>query len=362
MEREGYQRLRQMLPASDWLAVIEQHFPGAGATVQQATARTLPPSALVLAALLGTVPAPVLSFLFTHHSAQTQAPPTPASVFEPSMQRRSQVQLQSPRHRLSTGEPSRPALAIRACVVRPGELLNTGETASAVDEGTRRTLLRQLLNAHNPTRTLENLIPGTPWNAPALPAWEYVGGAGREVDTFNRGDVADVTACGYSASVRILTGFSSVTGGPAAPRHLPAIMGTVDLQLHLRDGRLLTLIELRDLLVDAVAVVPLTQKAAAALLPTGPFEEGELGLWIASNSARGLEDVIDLGQAAPGTSPQTEVELHSDLQSWATDRGIGVSSADCASEATRLAIELLRRCFQRTNRQDYERLLRPLLP
>jgi hypothetical protein len=139
-------------------------------------------------------------------------------------------------------------------------------------------------------------------------------------------------------------------------------MGTIDLQLHLREGRRLTLIELRDLLVDAVAAVPLTQRAASALLPAGPFEEGELGLWIASNAAQGLEDVIDLGPAAPATSPQTEVELHSDLQLWVTDPGIGTSSPASASEATRLAIELIRRCFQRTNRQDYEQLLHPLLP
>ncbi|MDH6580382.1 hypothetical protein [Kitasatospora sp. MAP5-34] len=235
--------------------------------------------------------------------------------------------------------------------------MNTGEATSNLGEAARRTLLRRLLGAHDPSRTLKALVASTPWNLASTLEWEHVGGAGREVDTFNIGDANDVTACGYSTSVTIRTGFSSTS---ASPRPLPAIMATVDLQLQLPNDRILTLIELRDLLVDAMAAVPLTWKAANDLLPTGPFEEGELGLWIASNSATGLPDVVDLGPATRSQSPLSEVELYSDLQKWPADPS--TTRADPASEAARLAVELLRRCFQRTNREDYERQLNALLP
>jgi hypothetical protein len=49
------------------------------------------------------------------------------------------------------------------------------------------------------------------------------------------------------------------------------------------------------------------------------------------------------------------------LQAWGADFGIRAPGPDHASEATRLAVELIRRCFQRTNRQDYARLLHPML-
>ena len=354
LDRSGYQGLLQMMPASEWAASVELHFPGLNAIVQQAVTGTLSSEERPLTAAAGTVPASVGTFLFIHHSAVAQAPPTPVSVFEPTLQRRSHVSMQTPRHLLGTSEPARPALVLRACVVRPGELLNTGERASTIDEATRRALLGRLLDSHNPSRTLMPLLNGTPWNITSPPIWEHTGGAGREVDTFAVGDSNDITTRGFGAHVAIRTGYSAAMSGT---QQLPAIMGTTEFHLLLSEGRVLTLVELRNLLVDAMTAVSLTRKAADELLPVGPFDEGELGLWLATNAPQGLQEVIDLGPAAPGASSLPEVELHSDLSRWPSQ----TSTAGHDSEVQLLAVELIGRCFLRSNRRDYEVLLRSLL-
>ena len=357
LDREGYWRLRQMLPATGWITAIAAHFPDADAAVRNATLGSSPVSTSAAAALAVTVPVPVRAFLSAHYSAQTQAPPIPASVFQPTAQRRSQVG-DSPRYLLSNDQGARPCVAVRAAVVRPGALQNTGETASSVDEITRRTMLNRMLTAHDPTQALASMLGGAPWSVSPLASWEHRGGTGREVDTFHRGDVNDITTCGYSAKVTVRTGFSA----SSAQQHIPAIAATIDLQLHLHGDRLITPIELRDLLIDAISAVPLSRQAAIGLLPTGPFDEGELGLWIATNAPQGLQGAIDLGPAGPVATAVTEVEVHSDLERWSTDPGTSTPGTGFKVEATQLAVELIRRCFQQADRQDYAQLLHSLLP
>jgi hypothetical protein len=351
LTRTGYQQMTELLPAESWLALVRHHFPEAEATLvglplNAAGQPELPADSLEY---------PVLAFLAAYQALDTQEPPTPASVFEPTVETPSQFPNYSPHHLAQPAGDVAP-LIIRSAVVLPRQLSNRpGPTTSTATDQTRINVLTGVADRVGLRQALTALLATPPWQASSIPDWAGEGGAGREAAKLLC-TTSDDAAPGFSLALQLETGRAAPNGG--APGE-PGITATLDLVLRIPENRRrLTLEELRDLLIDTLQLHRAMKLAAADLLSDQP-ETGEGVLVIASPVELG--QLIDMDAYDPSRSPRNEIPLHYRLPLRSPQQVPLRFGTSVPSPEAELAVELIKRSLLWTGRLNYAPALNQLL-
>ncbi|WP_329133238.1 KAP family NTPase [Streptomyces sp. NBC_01476] len=351
LTRTGYQQLVGLLPAEVWLDLVRQHFPAAEATLaglpQNVDGQpTLP---------IDSSDFPVLAFLAAFRTLDTQEPPTPAGVFEPTTEAPSQFLNYSPHH---LAQPEREALTfvIRSAVVLPRQLTNgPGAATSTATDQTRIKILRSVADRVGLRGTLIQLLGTPPWQLSSFSDWTEEGGAGREAAKLLFASSDDATP-GFSMTLQLETGRATPRGD--APRE-PGITAMLDLVLRLpNDERRLTLEELRDLLIDTLQLHRAMKLAATELLPFQP-ETGEGLLYLASSADLG--QLIDMDAYGPSRRARNDIPLYYRLPLLPPHQPPFQFATTAPSPEAQLAIELIKRSLQWTGRRNFAPSLNQLL-
>lgn len=350
--RTGYQRLTELLPAEDWLALLRHHFPAADTALSG-----LPHNAAGQPQLPTQSPEyPVLAFLAAHQALDTHEPPTPATVFEPTPEAPSQFPNYSPHH-LAQESRDTVRFVMRSAVVLPRRMSNRpGPPISNDSDQTRINVLIRVADQAGLRQALTALVATPPWEMGIVPEWTAEGGSGREAATLLCA-TADDDAPGFSLALQMEVGRATPHGGLTEE---PGITATLDLVLRLpRDQRRLTLEELRDLLIDILQLHRAVKVAATDLLPGQP-PTGEGVLCITSQAELGQLIDMDVYGASSRTN-RTEIPLHYRLPLEPPQQSPLQLGTSAPSPEAELAVELIRRSLQWTGRQNYAPALNQLL-
>ncbi|MFE2302437.1 P-loop NTPase fold protein [Streptomyces sp. NPDC059445] len=352
LTRTGYQRLTEILSAEEWLVLIRHHFPTA-----EATFGSLPRSAAGQAELpAGSPEYAVLAFLAAYQAIDTHEPPTPATVFEPTAEEPGQFRNYSPHHLAQQAGDTVP-FVMRSAVVLPRQLDNRpGRPISSDSDRTRINVLTRVADQAGLRQALTALIGTPPWEMSTIPDWTTEGGSGREAAKLLCA-TSDDTAPGFSLALQMEIGRATPYGGLSEE---PGITATLDLVLRLpKDQRRLTLVELRDLLIDALELHRAVKGAATSLLPGQP-QTGE-GVLCMSSPAE-LGQLIDMeAYGASSRTSRNEIPLHYRLPLHAPQELPLRFGTSAPSPEAELAIEMIKRGLQWTGRQDYAPALNQLL-
>jgi hypothetical protein len=360
--RNGYDQLNAVIPGWRILSLVRDHFPGIAETAEAYSQAT--PGSPEQQQFIASPDAPMVMFMALYSAIDNVRPVTPSTVFDPSTQRPAGLMNLDrgsfPQH----GAEVRPILVIRATVIRPEDASAAASVglsvASQVDDQARERLLSEIVASTNLGHTLNTIREY--WGTSELSDWTFAGtNSGDVSNLFMQSVVEEGKPPDISAHLSLSTGWYG-RGVDQIPS--PGIFGWIEILFRKRaEFKHFDVSQLRDLLVDSMGVIDVTYKAANSFLVSGPYETGEVALWVGT-SASGLDAVVDMEPfpVLPGNPPRNEIQVFSTLPLEEPVYNPLLAAYNQASDSKkRLAVELVTRSIQWSGRRDYAPTMHQLL-